>query len=259
MKYILLIFIFPVITNYGFSQVTDSLASKTSKTPELDEKVMVEELKFIKYLGDYRQVLDNQNNLFYINNRGEKELNPIINVYASCGNPANYVYEIIETNKEYILTENIYYDNEKENSPTQIDSISKKGINKIYFAQYQSLSTSDIPTYSNLKTQFNLRKIEFDEYRYNYSFIKIFPFALIIEKTNKKGILYKKKLTFYDDIKYDYDSDLLKVEIKNRYGYFGITECKYAEVNKYVYGLAKFKLPNGETGYIDGEGKEYKD
>ena len=86
---------------------------------------------------------------------------------------------------------------------------------------------------------------------------KVFPKALIIEKDGKKAIFYNNELSFFDEI--IYDNGIFKIKKNGLFGYYKITHPKYIQLNGFSFGLAKFKLENGKTGFIDNDGNEYYD
>lgn len=217
-------------------KVFKTLKSNTFKIKNNDGKVIFRNLKFIEHLGEYLQVLDKNNTHFYINSKGKKKKKVYINLEL-CGTVPNYVYQIKEKNNKYYLTENEnFYDYEDKIPPKIIDSIKTKGIDKINFPN-------------------NEKKIEFDENTFVFNYTKVFPNAIIIQKGKQQGILYKNDLKFFDKV--IYDSGLLKVQINNEFGYYGITEVKYKELEPFVFGLAKFKTTDDRIGYVDSIGKEY--
>ena len=196
-------------------------------------------MKFIyPTYGSYLQVLDKKNSYFYINSKGKKTKKVNISL-GLCGTVPHYSYEIIETDEKYILTEDeTFYDYNNLEAPIAIDSISKSNIKSIYFHN-------------------NERKINFTENTFVFNATKVFPQAIIVEKDNRKGILYQGELTFFDEI--IYDNGIFKVKQNGLFGYYKITQPKYKELNGFSFGLAQFKLENGKSGYIDNNGKEYYD
>ena len=212
------------------------LKSNTFEIKKNDKKVIFKNLKFIEHLGEYLQVLDKNNTPFYIDSKGKKKKKVNISLEL-CGTVPNYVYQIIEKKEKYFLTENEnFYDYEDKIPPKIIDSIEIKGIDKINFSN-------------------NEKKIEFDENSFVFNHTKVFPNAIIIQKGKKQGILYENDLKYFDKV--TYDSGLLKVQINNEFGYYGITEVKYKELEEFIFGLAKFKTTDNRIGYVDSNGKEY--
>lgn len=251
MKQTLSIIIFIILSTNIYAQ-KDSLLYEFGKElmvyKSIDEqtftikkgnRIIWEKLKFIyPTYGSYLQVLDKKNSYFYINSKGKKVKKVNISLEL-CGTVPHYSYEIIETDEKYILTEDeTFYDYENLEPPVAIDSINKSNIKKIHFHN-------------------NEQKISFTENTFIFNATKVFPQAIILEKENRKGILYQGDLTFFDEVLYD--NGIFKVKQNGLFGYYKITQPKYKELNGFSFGLAKFKLENGKSGYIDKDGKEYYD
>lgn len=202
-------------------------------------KTIWKNLKFIApTYGSYLQVLDNNNASFYIDDKGRKSKNLHVNI-GLCGTVPHYTYEIIETAAKYVLTENeTFYDYDNLDPPIEIASINKEGIQKIYFYN-------------------NERKMQMTSNDFIFNATKVFPQALVIEKDNKKGLFYDNELTFFDEIRYK--DGIFKVKQNDLFGYYKITQPIYKELEEFSFGLARFKLANGKTGFIDKDGKEYYD
>ena len=184
------------------------------------------------------QILDDKNKISYINYKGKKIRKKENLTLMICGTGVKeYHYKIIEKGEHYFLIKNEYL-NDLENTvlSKKIDSIHKKGIEKISF--------------SNGKKEINYNS---ESFIFNYT--KTFPNALIIDFNQKQGILYEKDVQFFDKV--TYKSGLFKVKINNKLGYYGITEVKYIELDDFEYSLARFKTIDNKTGYIDSEGNEY--
>lgn len=193
-------------------------------------------LKFVGHLGPYLQILDRNNRMHYLDGSGNKT-NVVSIHFGLCGTVPNHVFEIIESDCCYIVTDNEnFYDYGDVIPPAKIDSIPKGGISDIYFANRK-------------------KTIEVNGNDFVFSHTKTFPQAVIIEKNGVKGIWYNSAFTIFDGLQYDYG--IFKVERNNLYGYFGITAVKYKTLRPYEHALAPIKTVDGRTGYIDGNGKEY--
>lgn len=239
-------------SNILFSQDKDSLyfdfgdkmqvfknISNNTFSLKKGKNVKYKNLKFVIQLWGYIQVLDENNSKFYIDKNGKKQNKTKINIEL-CGTVPNYTCEIIEKKDKYIITQDeTFYDFKNLVKAKIIDSISKRYVDKIYFSN-------------------NSQKINYDENDFVFNLTKTFPFAAIIEKENQKGILNNGKVAFYDEI-LSTNNWIFKIKIKNKIGYYEITETKYTELDNFIFGLAKFKLENGKTGYVDIKGKEYYD
>ena len=248
-----LLIIFILLNCNLFSQQKDSLAIEFSDKIQVfknliskkyfikkENKTVFGEIKYVQNLfGMYLQILDKNNTVFYLNTKGKKDTNLKINL-GLCGTVPNYTYKVEESDKQFILTSNeTFYDYGDKIPAIKIDSINKLQADKIYFSN-------------------NLNSISFTENDFIFSFTKTFPYALIVEKGNSKGILWNTKLSFYDEVIYD-SQGIFKIKIDGKYGYFNITEINYKEIESFHYGLARFKTIDGKMGYVDINGKEYFD
>ena len=206
------------------------------------KKILFKNLKFVSRINsEYYQVLDENNTLFYIDINGKKRKKTKIVIDGGCGVGPNFACEIKDNGKEYmIMRETTFpFSDEKPISNEIIGTIDKVGIKKIYF-------NNDSTT------------IKYDEIDANRGYAKRYPQTVIVEKNNQKGIFNNKVLTFYDEI-IENGYWLFKVKLNGKIGYHGVTQIKYMSLEDFVFQLAKFKLANGKTGYVDTDGKEYYD
>ncbi len=236
------------LMSYSYAQTKDSLMyvfgqnlkvyKKTNSNIfqiKRNKKIIYNNLKFIEILGTSLQVLDKNNTIYYIDLNGKKETEPNIDL-GVCGLVPYHIYEISKQNGKHILTHNESYNRNDNTNPIAIDSIKANEVDEIYFWNKK-------------------KRIEIDGNEFVFSYTKVFPYALIVKKDNKLGILFKNKLSFYDEV--IYDSGLLKVLINGECGYYGITKVKYKKLGSYNFGLAKFKTIDGKNGYVDRNGNEY--
>jgi len=239
-----------LFTSISFSQEKDSLVStftddlkvfksqntKTFYLKKSDGKTLFQNLKFTLNIGQYLQVLDDKNRIFYINHKGNKEQKPNFK-FILCGTVPFYHCKIIETKSHFVITENeTFLDYGDKTEAVKTDSISKSGIDKITFIN-------------------NQKEIKYNENDFALNYTKIFPSCVIVEKENKKAILYNQKLFFYDEI--IYISGLIKIKNNGKYGFFEVTDIKYKEINDFVFGLAKIVTFNNKHGFVDYAGIEY--
>ncbi|GHC59276.1 hypothetical protein [Ulvibacter litoralis] len=195
-------------------------------------KVMFDELKYVGHAESSLQVLNNENEIFYLNDKLETVSYPEKRQLFYCGTVDHYSVEIMDKKDYYLIKKTIDPIDSRETILTEIiDSISKKNINDICFLNGK-------------------KSIEYDDNFY-------FPETLIIESKNKKfGIKTSNKTEFYEEI--DYDNPFkLKIKKNGLWGYLNITKIKYKTLNNFVFNLASFELENGQKGYIDTNGKEY--
>ena len=189
------------------------------------------------YFQSFVQVIDKNNIPFIINEKGRRQKK--VHIYLqSCGSVPHYTCEIKEVGTQYIITKDeTFRDSDNKELPIKIDSINSVGIQKIYFSN-------------------NLREINYTSNSFSFILTEVFPYAVIIEKEQKKGILYKGNLTYYDEI-IDTKNWILKVKLNGKLGFYNITDVKYIELGDISHGLARFRLENGKYGYVDKNGKSF--
>lgn len=241
-----------LISSFSYSQDIDSLLFEYGDNLKVyknnidgtfllkkNNKVKLKKLKFVLPIWGYCQVLDENNNKFYIDEKGRKQKKTKIKL-GLCGTVPHYTCEIKSDNEKYIITKDETLNDYKNKEPFEvIDSIKKELIDKIYFTN-------------------NLKVINYNENDFVFNFTKTFPYAVIIEKESKKAILCNGILRYFDEI-FETKNWITKVRIDNKVGFYNLTQIKYKEIENYVFGLARFIEPNGRKGYVDINGKEYYD
>ena len=223
-----------MLTFNEFTVLKDTVEN-TFKIKDQNDKIIKKELKYVNYAGysNSLQILDHNNNLFYLNENLKQIEHPENEIIEVCGTVAYFEMKIIENSKNYLIefTEDnsVYNEGVKK---TIIDTIAKTNIKDIYFANSE-------------------KEISYDE---NFDF----PTYLILDfgNSNKFGIKQNDSIEYYDSIDLK-NPFAIKVKRKNLFGYYGITEIKYKELNEFKYNLAKFETEFGEKGYIDNNGNEY--
>jgi len=195
-------------------------------------KIKMRKIKFVNVANECLQILNRKNKIVYLDRKLNKIKYPEQLNIEVCGTVANYKVEILEQDENFIIKKT---DNEiilgGEITSYTIDTISKKGINNIYFVNKEKI-------------------IRYDENFY-------YPETIIIEQNNKIIIRDNKSTEFYDEI--DLSNPFrLKIKKNGLFGYYGITkENKYKKLEQYVFNLAHFELENGKCGFIDNNGNEY--
>jgi hypothetical protein len=82
----------------------------------------------------------------------------------------------------------------------------------------------------------------------------------IVEEKKKTKYSFERSATFntFDEVT-SLNGVFLLVQKNSLVGYYGVTKIKYSSLEPYVHGLARFTLPSGKSGFIDGMGREYFD
>ncbi|WP_452222089.1 hypothetical protein [Lacinutrix salivirga] len=221
-----------ILTFNEFTVLKDTVRN-TFKIKDQNNKIVKKELKYVNYAGysNSLQILDGNYNLMYFDENLKQIEHPENEIIEVCGTVAYFKMKIIENNENYLIEftedKSVYSEGIKK---TIIDTIAKVNIKDIYFANSK-------------------KEINYDE---NFDF----PTYLILDLGNKFGIKQNDTIEYYDsvDLKNPF---AIKVQRKNLFGYYGITEIKFKELNEFKYNLAKFKSELGKKGFIDNNGNEY--
>lgn len=194
----------------------------------------------LKYFGNalrYWQVIDENNKMFYLDDKMKKsELKE--NFLGLCGTVPHYTLKINPTKKEFIVMEDeTFYDYGNQTPAEEKFRISKDEADEVYFI--------------NGKKEFN--------YDGNYGFagVRAQPDLVIYKKDGKYGIWQDQTKTMYDEIYFENSN--LKLKKDGKSGFYGFTEIKYDDIQPFIFNLARIKKTDGKTGYVDVNGKEYMD
>jgi len=243
-----------IILMAGFVLSLSSVAAKDSLVYDLGEfKVYKNEKYFsvksnsgkilhknLKYFGNairYWQVIDENNEMFYLNDK-MKESNIEENFLGLCGTVPHYTLKVNSTQKEFIVMEDeTFYDYGNQIPAEEKFRISKNDADEIYFI--------------NGKKEFN--------YDGNYGFggVGAQPDLVIFKKDEKFGIWQDETKTLYDEI--SFENSNLKLKKDGKSGFYGFTKIKYADIQPFIFNLARIKTTDGKSGYVDIYGKEYFD
>ena len=222
-----------LVFSFNDFKIFKEVNEKTYKILNSDNKIIIKDLKYVNYAGysNSLQALDKKNNLIYFDDSLNKIKTPKEGIIEVCGTVAYFKRKIIEDNESYFIEftedKSVYSEGIKKSI---IDTISKKDINKIYFA--------------NAK-----KEIDYDE---NFDF----PTYIILNLGDKFGIKQDDSIEYFDSIDLE-NPFAIKVQRENLIGYYNITDIKYKKLQNFEYNLARFEDKYGKIGYIDLEGNEY--
>lgn len=201
-----------------------------------NDSIFYDNLKLVELVEHSLQVLNKNNELFYLNDELIKVTYPKEVTRRYCGTVDSFSTKIIEKKNYYLIEKTTDPINSRKRTTKEIiDKIPKDNIKDIYF------STKS-------------KSIRYDENVWR-------PETLIIETyDNKIGIRINNVTEFYDDIEI-LNPYQIKVKKNNLWGYniwnSKNIKIKYKKINKFVYCLASFELENGEKGFVDTYGNEY--
>lgn len=196
--------------------------------------------KNLKYFGNamrYWQVIDENNEMFYLNDQ-MKDSKIEDNFLGLCGTVPHYTLKVKSTKNEFIVMEDeTFYDYGNQIPAEEKFRISKKYADEVYFI--------------NGKKEFN--------YDGNYGFAGVLaqPDWVIYKKDGKYGIWQDESKTKFDEI--SFENSNLKMKKDGLFGFYGYTEIKYKDIQPFIFNLARIKSTDGKSGYVDVHGKEYFD
>lgn len=200
------------------------------KTKEKNKKII-----FLKSLSINYQVLDTDQNLYYLNDSGDR-VDSIQAYLWVCGTVPHYTLNIKETKDFfYVIQKETFFNYEGKESPDTITTLSKSNVDSLYLI--------------NGKQEFQYTS----NYTYGYS-PTTSPETIIYKKGKQYGTLTSKGKT-YDKIDFTYP--VLTTHKNNLVGLYNIVEPKYLDISPFEYYLARCIKPDGKTAHIDEEGTEY--
>lgn len=196
----------------------------------------IKNLKFVKQIARTFQILDKDNNIYYINDDFEK-MDSVNDFYGLCGTVPHYSMTIEEVDNKYVvMSDETFYDMGNEIPAEAQLSIEKSKAEKVVFINGEN------------------------EFMYTSNFgigvCSTDPNWLFLVK-NEQFTSHHNPSLVYDFIDFNNYYHTLVTKKDGLYGVFGIVEPKYAEIQTFDYFLAKAILPNGREVVIDLEAREY--
>jgi len=204
----------------------------------LDKKTneTVKHLKFVHQLGGEFQVLDRENQLFYIDENGKRSEESIYR-NVDFGSWALVVLSVVTTDSTFEVHKGQITNDLANQALTRIETISKADADSVSFLNGQ---------------------MEF-QFKRNFEYTNFFiddARVLILMKNGQYFTAHHPDLK-YDAIEYSPEKGLLLTQKGALFGILDVVEPKYTDISKPDFFLTKVTLPNGERKYIDTEGREY--
>ena len=211
-------------------KTSDTYTLTNIKTNEKHKKII-----FLKSLIINYQVLDANQNLYYLNDSGDR-VDTVQSYGWMCGTVPHYTVNI-EYNKDffYVIQKETFFTRDGKESPDTITTLSKSDVDSLYFI--------------NGKQEF--------KYTSNYTFSNspiTRPETIIYKKGNQYGTIMGIGKT-YDKIDFTYP--VLTTYKNNLVGFYNIVEPKYQKISRFEYYLARCVKTNGTVVHIDKDGIEY--
>lgn len=215
---------------------TQNLRSGEHTVRNKKEKTKFRKLKYVKRFHSGVQLLDRDNEIFYMNLDFEL-VDSLVLMPWWCGTVPQYQLTIEETDSSFqVLSDEIFYD--KQNIPPAVVSeIGKDAADSICFI--------------------NMQKEFF--YRSTYNEGRLYstePDEVIVMKDGRYALL-KDLDNWYDLITPERWRAYLVCYENGYKGILGLTQAVYKEVYPFEWNLARVELPNGEFRYVDTDGNVY--
>lgn len=194
-------------------------------------KTLFSKLKFVDFANQNLQVLDKNNDMFYLNNNLKRLEKAEFENYMVCGTVAYYTLSIVLENDSYKVikkTNNEFLGD--KNTSVIIDSFPKGKISKVYFTNKE--------TSINYDDNFPLKDY------------------IVQEIGLQKAIRFKGETFYYDTINI-LESQYIKIEKNGLFGYFNMIEPIFKDIGVINFNLAKVIMPNNKKGFVDLNGIIY--
>ncbi|MGB0840124.1 MAG: hypothetical protein ACPGXL_08290 [Chitinophagales bacterium] len=193
-------------------------------------------LKFVDYVFNNIQVLDGNNNVYFLSNRWEKTEEPMM-LGGLCGTVPHYTASVkSNASSHQVMIEETFM--------SRFDSIPEEKIVEI------STAVADSVLFINGASTFRFTA------NFNYLLNALAPKTIILKKDGK---YFKKDAPeqLYDAIDFGKKAYAVQTKQGDLYGIFDIIEPKFASIEEFYYHLAKATMPDGSEVYIDLKGNEY--
>ena len=224
-----------------------------------DDKIFYEDLKFVKVLNtgagetnEYElQILDKNNHRKKITFKSDVTTFPMYGCgTADIMSTTSYHFSSYKKiNGFNIFVNKVKGFNSAPQKSLALFENEKKKIEKLFFSNLKTeYSFSDS---SGFRERYVLVLFQQDEKYGIAGKIKI------VNEENKTKYSFKRSDTLKIFDKLVSVNGLLLVQSNSLVGYYGLSKIKYSSLEPFVYGLARFTLPNGTVGFLDRRGKEY--
>jgi hypothetical protein len=237
LHFLILLLFFNSVFAQSESRIVVKKTGKTFCIQDEKGKRKISNLKFVKRIAQYYQVLDKNNKIFYINDAFERK-DSVEDFHRICGTVPHYKLRIKENDSFFLIySDETFYDYGNLVKEEIATKISKTLADKVLF----------------------INGIDSFDYTSNFTYLNpiIDPNTLVFVKNGKYYFSAKPKAG-YDSICFNasyYPS--LKTVKNGFYGYYNICPANYKWIGPFKYHLARVQLKNGKYGYIDDEGKLY--
>lgn len=199
---------------------------------------VIAHLKFAKQIRTSFQTLDQANQIKYYDN-DLNELEQPNDFFGLCGTVPHYTLSQEETADAFIFfKDETFYDIGNAEPKEEFARILKSDADSVLFlngAKKWSFTSN-----------FGIGHIPFAD-----------PEALILFKNNQCAVS-DEQLIWYDGFDFSFVSPNLKTKRNTLEGIYGLVEPKYLTIEPFEYFLSNVQFIDGEWGFIDHEGNEYR-
>lgn len=216
--------------------IGEDTLNNTFSVANLQKKDTIRNLKFAKRIFSKIQILDAQNNMYYIDELGERK-EAVKDFIGVCGTVPHYELFVKDLLISYVVfKDETFYDSGNMIPAGIHKTIAKRGIDEVLFINGKN------------------------EFKYTANFgvgVSVISPETIIFKKGEKFAFADEPDILYDQISFNEFHPSLKTEKNGLLGYYQIIDPIFKEVEAFEYYLAKFTLPSGKKGFLDIDGNLY--
>lgn len=242
----LLFLLLLVATNNCFASNKDSLIYKSehvlvtfnlrSKEYTVEANETYKHLKFVQPISRTIQVLDKKNNVFFIDEDGNKQLE-VEDYFMVCGTVPHYQLSVQKNTDAFEIYEDETFYDHGNKIPAEIT----KSID---------ISVADSVVFINGKSTF------FFTSNFSVGIGNVNPRTVFFIKDGKYATSENPDI-HYDQIDFSNHHRYLLTQRDGLWGILEVVEPKYLKIEKFNYYLAQATKENGKVIYIDINGNEY--
>jgi len=225
-----------IIFNSDNIKITKNFDDHKFSIQNLSTDEQIENLKFVKQIAYHFQVLDENNNIYYLNANGEK-LAEVEDFYGVCGTVPHYELTVKENKRNFeVFEDETFYDAGNKIPAKKVYEFDKKNVDSVLF-----INGSDGMIFTS---------------NFSVGIGSTDPTMVLLVKDGQYFTMDTPTDT-YDSIDFSNYHHSLKTMKDDLYGLLGIIEPKYKNIEVFEYYLAKATTTDGSTVFIDLEGNEY--
>lgn len=227
-----------IITDEGPFQISYFQASDDYTIRRADINREVADLRFVKRYFHYYQVLDKNNEIFYLDD-SLNVLNEVQDFMFTCGTVPHYSMTIVTKGNDFVVfSDETFFDMNGEEPAVEVARISMDDADELMFINGQSAFNYDA----------------------NFAVgqeVKLDP-KMLIGRKGGKFFMYGAPEVLYDEVFFTQFWPSLITRNGVLFGLYNIIEPTFTEIGEFTYFLAPVTLPSGKKAFLDVFGKVYK-